>query len=90
MEKTRKVLWHVRILGGLSLDFLPEYLAFPVPGWLGASKSLGFAPQGWETEAHGGSFSAALYLLSSLITRLRDESCSLRFLWDTIPSFNPC
>lgn len=69
---------------------LPENLAFPMRGWLGAPKSLRFAPQGWETEARGGRSAAAPYLLSSLITRLRDGRCSLSFSWDTIPSFNPC
>lgn len=83
----------MRGFGQVFLGFrsaLPGNLAFPMPGWLGAPKSLGFSPQGWETEAHGGRFAAAPYLLSPLITRPRDRSCSLSLLWDTIPSFNPC
>lgn len=62
-------------LGGFSLDSAQPCLKiwlFPISAQLGSPKSLGFLLQGWETEARGGSSAAAPYLLSSLITGLRD------------------
>lgn len=80
-------------LGGFSLDSDQAYQKiwfFPCLVGLDPLNPLDLLHRDGKLRHMGGSFAAAPYLSSSLITRLRDGSCSLSFLWDTIPSFNPC